>query len=218
MKNTNTAAVGTIPSPAEALKAQYTPSIESRELALYAINSGNLYRGRVNQIMNALAKRVNNGSYEASKAVTAFEYAAREAAEAYCKEFGGTVAQCFPKPCRRAAAAEMLNHYAEEITERATENAKPRYTIAQVKRANATAGQYFFSAETVRFWGSKVESSVYQNCCFVTSERDYTGEKRLYTVRRFHPHNGHISTVGEFQAYATKEAAKAAAMAEPKER
>jgi hypothetical protein len=61
-------------------------------------------------------------------------------------------------------------------------------TIAELKQANKDAGMYFFSKDTMNFFASRIESSLYKNQCFITSEKkcfnDYT---RVYSVRRARP-------------------------------
>lgn len=85
-------------------------------------------------------------------------------------------------------------------------------TISEIKAANAAAGYYFFSHETMRSFGSRVSDDVIQECLFITSERDRMGHAwngaRRYTVRRFDPETGSIETVSEFGQFATLAAAK----------
>lgn len=68
-------------------------------------------------------------------------------------------------------------------------------TIADVKKANADAGYYFFSKETMRFFGTRIVSSLYQNNTFITS--DYTSfdrDKRAFSVRMFDEKTGNVKT------------------------
>jgi len=93
-------------------------------------------------------------------------------------------------------------------------------TIAAIKAANAAAGQFFFSPDTMRFFRSKIESrSVIGGRYFITSEQFDFRSPRLYTVRRAND-DATIDTVGEFQQYdsfrAAQVAARAAAEAEVK--
>jgi hypothetical protein len=97
----------------------------------------------------------------------------------------------------------------------------PYRTVADVKRANAAIGHHYFDRETLRFFGSRVGSTVYGGRYFVTSERDeaissrfpaaWNGERR-YTVREA-ADDGSISTVGAFGAYRTGAAARKVAEA-----
>lgn len=58
-------------------------------------------------------------------------------------------------------------------------------SITEVKEANKANGFYFFSKDTMRFFSSRVESTLYKNQCFITSEKkcfdDYT---RVYSIRK----------------------------------
>ncbi len=92
-------------------------------------------------------------------------------------------------------------------------------TITEIKEANARAGQYFFSRETMRFFRSKVVSRVYGPDSegmyyFVTSEQfvssDGVAAPRRFTVRQFNPETAHINSL-EFQAHAEREGAMTAA-------
>ncbi len=81
--------------------------------------------------------------------------------------------------------------------------------ISEVKAIVKSNGRHFFDKDTMNYWGTRIETSVFKNGCFVTSEDDFSGTKRFYTVRRF---NGtSIVTIGDFQQYKTKEAAREAA-------
>ena len=80
-------------------------------------------------------------------------------------------------------------------------------TIADVKRANKEKGYHFFDKETMKYWGCKIESTLYKNMCFITSELDFSGEHRYYNVRQFDPETCHINTIGEFNCCTSKEQA-----------
>lgn len=73
-------------------------------------------------------------------------------------------------------------------------------------------GCHFFDNATMQFWQSKVFYDSFQrNNCFVTSEPDWDGEDRRFTVRRFTKDYSDVRTVGEFRQYATyQEALKVA--------
>lgn len=90
-------------------------------------------------------------------------------------------------------------------------------SVAAVKAANKEAGQTWFSRGNMRFFNSKIESGMYGRRYFITSEKrdgdTYLGipdGDRRYTIREALP-NGHVETVGEFQAYATIGEAREAA-------
>lgn len=91
------------------------------------------------------------------------------------------------------------------------------YPISLLAQRNAEAGYHWFTPDTRRFWGSRVAS--YGFCSpdgarvyFVSSE--YTGvdrRRRAYSVRVGDLETGKVDTVGEFNGYATRAQAIAAA-------
>ena len=99
---------------------EWEMTIESRELALYTINTGEIYRGQTQAVIANLARKMKQGKFDATLAVKAFEYVAEVGAKQYHKEFG-TPGQAwnkmFSKSDRKLAAEEMLEHYMEQITE-----------------------------------------------------------------------------------------------------
>lgn len=76
-------------------------------------------------------------------------------------------------------------------------------SVREIIRANKDAGQHFFSPDTMRFFGSRVLPTVYGGRYFITAEDDFSGTKRLYTIREAQT-DGSVDTVGEFQAYETR--------------
>jgi hypothetical protein len=67
-------------------------------------------------------------------------------------------------------------------------------SIAEIVTANKEAGQYFFSPDTMAFWGSKVETDVIEGCYFVTSEDNYDRSEKVFKVRKALP-DGRVNTV-----------------------
>lgn len=71
-----------------------------------------------------------------------------------------------------------------------------KLTIKDAKRINAEKGKHFFSKDTMRFFDSKIESDLFTNNTFITSEKrcfdDYT---RVFAVRLFNPETGSIETL-----------------------
>lgn len=82
--------------------------------------------------------------------------------------------------------------------------------INNIKAANKAAGGSFFDKDAIDFFRSHVKSQVYGGRYFITSEQFTSESPRLYTVRESLP-DGHIRTVGEFQAYTTAREARAKA-------
>ena len=95
-------------------------TIESRELALYTINTGEIYRGQTQAVIANLARKMKQGKFDATLAVKAFEYVAEIGAKQYHKEFGSKNFpwyKMFTPESRELAALEMFEHYEEQITE-----------------------------------------------------------------------------------------------------
>lgn len=65
----------------------YNPTIESRELYVYAINLESVYR-LIEYIESNLERKMAKGIYNSDKAIDAFYNAAEAAAAAYFKEWG----------------------------------------------------------------------------------------------------------------------------------
>lgn len=88
----------------------------------------------------------------------------------------------------------------------------PFHTLDQLKRANERHGHYFFSAESMRFFRSRVAPGVIGGRVFITSEQFQPAyempEPRRYTVRVAHD-DGSICTLSEFQQFATLAQARA---------
>lgn len=89
-------------------------------------------------------------------------------------------------------------------------------TIEEVKRANRDAGWFFFSPDTMRWFGCRVSRRIYPYGIFVTSEADRHPEnpawngRRYYSVRQIQD-DATVETLGEFGDYLTSKAAHAAA-------
>lgn len=83
-------------------------------------------------------------------------------------------------------------------------------------QANTTIGQKFFDPDTMRWFGSRIESQPITDgnlSYFITSEQDpeakaWFGERR-YTIRCAQP-NGMVDTWGEFGAFWTIDEARVA--------
>ena len=84
-------------------------------------------------------------------------------------------------------------------------------TIKDVKRLNNEAGYKFFARDTMRFFASRIESGLYANGTFITSEKaSFRDATRRYTVRRVRPDYS-IATIGDFCGHATLTSARNAA-------
>lgn len=74
-------------------------------------------------------------------------------------------------------------------------------TLAQFKALNKKKGLIWFNPDTMEFWETKLETDIIAGKYFITSEKDFTGLKRLFTVRECNWETGNVNTVGEFQAH-----------------
>lgn len=77
--------------------------------------------------------------------------------------------------------------------------------IYNVKVANHEAGFHFFEADTMAFFDSQIESTLFGGCLFITSEQFHGSTEdgpRRYTVRVAMA-DGSVDTLGEFQEFET---------------
>ena len=88
-------------------------------------------------------------------------------------------------------------------------------TMADVKQANKDAGYYFFSKDTMRFFGTRIVSALYKNNTFITADyTDFERNNRAYSVRVFHPETGIVDTAkfpdgkSTFNKFSTIESAR----------
>lgn len=82
-----------------------------------------------------------------------------------------------------AALAEITNERTNSTARRNVSPFFPFASVADVRAANKIAGFYFFSRQTMKMFGSKIESALYAGTLFITSEEPWGGEVRHYTVR-----------------------------------
>lgn len=95
-------------------------------------------------------------------------------------------------------------------TESDPSNIRGNYrSMDELRRANAAAGLHWFDPGALRFFRSRVSTTLYAGCVFVTSERNPSG-RRAYSVRVAHA-DASIQTVGAFMSYASRNGAHAAA-------
>ncbi len=88
-------------------------------------------------------------------------------------------------------------------------------TVADVMSLNAKKGMFFFSPDTLKFFNSRILGGELQGNnknLFITSEKQpsFRGEKtfRRFSIRKVNKKSGDISTVGEFQQFATQKQAE----------
>lgn len=81
-------------------------------------------------------------------------------------------------------------------------------SIQEVKRANATHGHSWFSAENMRYFGTKIVTGLLQakgteRQFFITLDQPDHGDDRRYTVREVLP-DGKIRTLGDLRDHASQ--------------
>jgi len=90
-----------------------------------------------------------------------------------------------------------------------------KLTIADVRDRNTSAGFFFFSRDAMRFFSSRVESSLYSNGCFITSESEgfVISKRRKYSVHWYNPQTHSIDAASEFCQFSDISDARAFARA-----
>ena len=88
-----------------------------------------------------------------------------------------------------------------------------KWTMNEIRKANIDAGHFWFSPDTMGFFRSQVEDTVYQGpggVFFISSEQFVPSDgsvcPRRYTVRSFHPENACINTAVKFNEMSREEA------------
>jgi hypothetical protein len=74
-------------------------------------------------------------------------------------------------------------------------------TIMEIKENNKQNSRYFFNKQTMKFFNSKIESKLYADNTFITSERENLQTPRTYTIRIALDNGGEIGTIGKFQQF-----------------
>ena len=82
-----------------------------------------------------------------------------------------------------------------------------KLTIQEMKENNKANGMHWFSKDTMNFFDSKIETSVYYDRTFITSELDCHREFRGYTWRLALERGKDIETIGDFLQFKTLEQA-----------
>lgn len=100
-------------------------SPEARELYLYTISDGDLYRQQGEPIIKNLARKKLKGVFQRALAVKLYTYLADSAAKKYTFDFGDRGSARVPQQVkgygifstamRRDAAAQLLDYYEEQI-------------------------------------------------------------------------------------------------------
>lgn len=83
--------------------------------------------------------------------------------------------------------------------------------MSDVIKHHTMKGYHFFDEDTMRFWGSKIESELFNNGTFVTSEDNFNRTERLYSVRLYNSEDATIDTI-VFQKFTNRKDAIAFAV------
>ena len=81
-------------------------------------------------------------------------------------------------------------------------------TLTDIKNNNKKAGKNWFDKDTMRFFDSRIESKLYSDNTFITSEKQEHQFPREYTIRIALNNGVDIESVGEFQQFDTLEQAR----------
>ena len=74
-------------------------------------------------------------------------------------------------------------------------------TLTDIKENHAKAGRKFFSKNNMRSFNSRIESKLYSDNTFITSEQQSYQHPREYTIRIALNNGIDIENVGEFQQF-----------------
>jgi predicted phosphodiesterase len=89
--------------------------IEARELYLYTINCGNIYRAKTQNYLNNLKKKAAKGEYDQKQAAKGFEAIAALGSKQYEKDFGSDGDHIFSPADRKEAAVRMELYYRDGV-------------------------------------------------------------------------------------------------------
>jgi len=85
-------------------------------------------------------------------------------------------------------------------------------SMSDLRDKNKEIGHLFFNHDTMKFWGSKIETALYRGVFFITSEKGVGKEPRTFTIREAKS-TGEIVTVGKGREHKTLDEAKDAVKA-----
>lgn len=111
-----------------------------------------------------------------------------------------TTGQYWPTEYRKAAAA-VLEHAVTTLRQNRPPTAQMPTTIGELKALARENGNHWFDRETMRSFGTRIESGIIGECYFITSEQHMDGPRK-FTVRKFDA-TGEVDTVGEFCGHDT---------------
>lgn len=124
--------------------------VAARELFLYIINDGDLYRQNISMVLKNLQKKIAKGNYDPKKALKLWGYSAEWGAQKYARDFGGTWHSMFNASTRREVAKQLADYYEEALREtnprrrkRTRRNAGSRFTRKDLRELVADLNQSY---------------------------------------------------------------------------
>ena len=82
-------------------------------------------------------------------------------------------------------------------------------TMSDARGLYKQCGGHFFDRDTMRFFNSKIVSSLYKNRCFITSEKtNFNSSLIKFTVRQFSKCYTKVNTVSDFLQFRNIESAR----------
>ena len=74
-------------------------------------------------------------------------------------------------------------------------------TLIEIKENNKQNSRHFFDKQTMKFFNSKIESKLYADNTFITSERENYQLPKKYTIRIALNNGREIENIGKFQQF-----------------
>lgn len=109
----------------------------ARELELFIVNDGDLYRQNIQPVIKNLAKKMAKGTYNHDLAVKLWNYTAGFGAQKYTREHGGSgngSYGLFSPATRKRVAGALANYYLEEVQEASNTKSNPRHRRTTMAR------------------------------------------------------------------------------------
>lgn len=201
------------------------PEIDPREYGLDP-NGRQAYRADYSTI-----QRDGTKARKALREAQQYPFNAAIMAEAFGRAFSGrlswtgteleyTAGQYYPMEYRAAALA-VLERYISEVKPKFNPPAgRVYYSSSDIATDAERAGSHFFDRSSKRFFRSRILPDAFHGnggCYFVTSEQFESSQgvraQRGYTVRKFKPEDGDVSSFGPFNVLSRSQALKAARIA-----
>lgn len=108
----------------------------------------------------------------------------------------------------RTAARVLIESAMMRVRQNRPKAQRTPKSIAELEELNRQNGGYWFSRDSMRFFGTRIESGVIRGRYFITSEQPPHGSRK-YSVRSFDA-QGSVDTVGDFCSFRSKADAIAA--------